>query len=97
MALPILPNSNMTGKCSFTFYKKSAQPVSYSVEFNCYWVTIKRIDRRTGKETDVVFKRDPMSGGWLDGDHQKIANALSLLEDSIFEAIKEDLESAIQR
>ena len=86
----------MQGNFSITFADKSETPkysdgyVSFSVEFNCYHVAIKDIDRNTGKSLDSIFTRKPDLDQWLDEDHQKLIEALVNLKKVFTAQIKKE-------
>jgi hypothetical protein len=63
----------------------------YTVETNCYWVTITKNERGTGRETkEIVFDRIPKDDEWLDAPHSRITKALSELEAAILAAVRKE-------
>ena len=69
----------MIGKISINDFQRNNTP--FSMEFNCYWVTIK------DENGNIVFERKPCNENWLSTDHRKITYALNLLEEAILSAI----------
>lgn len=88
----------MTSKLSVIDYNDQIDGTnvyqSYTVTTNSYWVTIKKNQRGTGRETDeVVFEREPQMEEWLDEKHSRIAAAVKALEDAIIAAVgKEEVK-----
>jgi hypothetical protein len=62
----------------------------YAVETNCYWITITKCERGTGRETqEIVFERKPQMDEWLDEKHARITRAISELEEAVLAAVRE--------
>ena len=63
----------------------------YTAEANCYWVTVTKNERGTGRETnEVVFVRKPQMDEWLDAPHDRITKALSELEAAVLAAVRKE-------
>lgn len=83
----------MTTKLNVIDYKdpvneKGTVMQGYTVKTNNYWVTITKNERGTGRETDeVVFEREPRQDEWMDPAHERIAKALSELENAILAVV----------
>lgn len=85
----------MTTKLDVTDYKDQIGTKNvyqgYTVSTNSYWVTIKKNERGTGRETEeVVFERKPQLDGWLDTAHERICAALRELEAATLAAVRKE-------